>query len=68
VVLELLDMFDTVGRKSGKRAPSTIRHVRPHVRTRSYFKDGRALAGKHCYYEKDGAESESTLFDLSVAK
>jgi DNA (cytosine-5)-methyltransferase 1 len=29
--------------------PSQIRHLRPHVRTRSWWRNGKALAGSHSY-------------------
>lgn len=44
----------------------TIQHIRPHVRTRTYFKDGEAFAGNHCYYQdkKNSAagKSQQNLF------
>ncbi len=40
---------------------SRIEHVRPHVRTRSFWRDGVALAGDHDYYAKSISESEAAL-------
>ena len=31
----------------------TETHLRPHVRTRSFWKNGKALAGSHSYYEDE---------------
>ena len=36
---------------------SKVIHIRPHVRTKSYWKNGQALAGDFCYYEDDESES-----------
>ena len=57
VVIELLERIALISRKAGKTQPSTIQHIRPHVRTRSYFKSGRALAGKHGYYDEGSQDT-----------
>ena len=31
--------------------PSSIRHIRPHVRTRKFWRNGEAFAGDHSYHE-----------------
>ena len=36
----------------------TETHLRPHVRTRQFWKDGKALAGSHSYYDDEVAELE----------
>jgi hypothetical protein len=38
--------------RSGLKAARKIIHIRPHVRTKSYFKDGVALDGDTGYYGK----------------
>jgi DNA (cytosine-5)-methyltransferase 1 len=43
-----------------KPSPSRTIHLRPHVRTRSYFKGGEVKHGHVCYYDS-GAEDESQL-------
>ena len=50
-IRELLNRIE-IGEK-GKRPPldNRIVHLRPHVRTKSYFKDGQAFAGDQSYYE-----------------
>jgi len=37
---------------TGQSPPSRIVHLRPHVRTRTFWKDGEVFAGDHCYYAK----------------
>ncbi len=44
-----------------KPAPSKIIHLRPHVRTRSYFKDGAVKSGHIGYYE-NRVEPDNQLF------
>lgn len=39
-------------RAPGTNLPSTIRHIRPHVRTRSFWREGKALAGNHSYIQR----------------
>ena len=34
--------------------PSTIQHIRPHVRTRRFWRAGETFAGTHSYYEDAG--------------
>jgi DNA (cytosine-5)-methyltransferase 1 len=36
--------------------PSTVTHLRPHVRTRSFWRDGKALAGSHDYFAGRGSQ------------
>jgi DNA (cytosine-5)-methyltransferase 1 len=47
---------------SQKIKPSTIRHLRPHVRTRRYWHKGKALAGDFGYYEDDDENGQGELF------
>ena len=35
--------------------PSSIRHIRPHVRTRKFWRNGEAFAGDHSYHEPSAA-------------
>lgn len=65
-VLRLLtEISDNKLRARAPKLPSAIYHIRPHVRTRSFYKNGKALAGKHCYYEKPEGDgyNQGTLFD-----
>lgn len=40
---------DPDGKRAGHGPPSRVEHLRPHVRTRSWWRDGEALAGSHSY-------------------
>jgi DNA (cytosine-5)-methyltransferase 1 len=45
----------------GAAPPSRVVHLRPHVRTRSFWKDGKALAGDgNSYYEANRADPAQT--------
>lgn len=37
---------------------SRVVHLRPHVRTRTYYKDGQAFAGNHSYYDRPDNEPQ----------
>jgi DNA (cytosine-5)-methyltransferase 1 len=39
----------------------SIEHLRPHVRTRTFFKNGKSYAGDVCYYEEDEEEMTPQL-------
>jgi DNA (cytosine-5)-methyltransferase 1 len=46
-----------------------IIHIRPHVRTRTFYKNGTAYAGNHCYYsEAESANDDIQLSCLSRVK
>lgn len=62
-IKDLLLRAEECGEKqsSGKLIESTIQHLRPHVRTRTFWKNGEAFAGDHDYYEETG-ETQLTLF------
>jgi DNA (cytosine-5)-methyltransferase 1 len=46
----------------------SIIHVRPHVRTRSYFKDGEVINGHTGYYDRSKASSDPRQLMLDVAE
>ncbi len=48
-------------KSSTTMSASAIHHLRPHVRTRTFWKNGEAFAGDHDYYEHSG-EVQATLF------
>lgn len=50
VVSELLGTIAAGRASQSEAAPSRIVHVRPHVRTRQFWKDGVAIAGDVGYY------------------
>jgi DNA (cytosine-5)-methyltransferase 1 len=49
-------------------APSTILHLRPHVRTRRFWHKGKALARDHCYVngDLDGAAEDTRQVALAA--
>lgn len=71
------DLLGNVARRSAdtiQQPPSgMVRHLRPHVRTRTFWKNGTVFAGRHSYYaghDGDGAATGGagpTLFDQPVA-
>ncbi|MFM8333091.1 MAG: DNA cytosine methyltransferase [Candidatus Methylumidiphilus sp.] len=69
VLQRLLQASDTLPPQSGKPATSgRIIHIRPHVRTRSYFKDGEAVGGHTGYYDRQTPEDRQLLLELEVAE
>lgn len=47
----LLNQIETKKQKLKPLIPSVIKHLRPHVRTRTFYRGGKVYAGDHCYYE-----------------
>jgi len=41
------------GERDDNAAQSRIVHLRPHVRTRIFWKGGQVFAGDHSYYDED---------------
>jgi DNA (cytosine-5)-methyltransferase 1 len=67
VVKALLKTISERGRTpAGKPIPSEVTHLRPHVRTRTFWKKGEAFAGDHSYYDDEGegeGSRQPSLFD-----
>lgn len=68
VIRDLLSKINDA--EPGKaRIPSRVEHIRPHVRTRTFWKAGQAFSGDHGYYDEDDEElptpgnRQPTLFD-----
>lgn len=53
VILNLLDKISTEGKAKDPKCSHTITHLRPHVRTRTFWKDGESFAGDKGYYDTD---------------
>lgn len=53
VVIEMLQSLQNGKTHSTDLPPSQIVHLRPHVRTRTYYKDGQAFAGSQGYYDRN---------------
>lgn len=47
---------DVDGQKRARHLPSRVEHLRPHVRTRSWWRNGEALAGDHSYIRDVGRD------------
>jgi DNA (cytosine-5)-methyltransferase 1 len=61
VIRGLLERIN-LGEKSEVIVQNNIRHIRPHVRTKTYFKDGKAFSGNSNYYTRDEVSESSRLF------
>ncbi len=48
--------------------PSEIVHLRPHVRTRVFWKKGTAYAGDHGYYDGRSEDSEGLISAINPSK
>jgi DNA (cytosine-5)-methyltransferase 1 len=64
VVDSLLDEIEEKGVYAPSLGQSTMTHVRPHVRTRTFFRAGRVFAGSHSYYGEEAGQM--LLFDTST--
>ena len=52
----LFARIDAGERDTAKCLEAQIVHLRPHVRTRSFWKNGKALAGSFSYYDSEDGE------------
>lgn len=68
VLQQMLQATETLPPLTGKSASSgRIIHIRPHVRTRSYFKDGEVICGHAGYYDhcKTPVEDKQLMLDIA---
>lgn len=72
VILKMLEAIAKGVKPNGKLMPSRVEHIRPHVRTRTFWKAGQAFAGARGYYDDDDDNDDNevgsgnyqrTLFD-----
>jgi len=69
VLQRLLHASETQSPLTGKPASSgRIVHVRPHVRTRSYFKDGEVIKAHTGYYDRHQPSDEDAQLTLDIAE
>lgn len=69
VLQRLLQKSETSSPIKGKPLNSgRIIHVRPHVRTRSYFKDGEVIDGHTGYYERRTSSDDQMQLLLEAAE
>lgn len=61
VIKELLEQIDVGGKAKNALCSHTITHLRPHVRTRTFWKDGESFSGDKSYYDEKTAEPEKQL-------
>ncbi len=61
VILKLLDKINSEGKAKNPKCGHTITHLRPHVRTRTFWKDGESFAGDKCYYDSEAEEKQLEL-------
>jgi DNA (cytosine-5)-methyltransferase 1 len=65
VVQQLLKTSETTTPMKGKpKISGRIIHVRPHVRTRSYFKGGEVIDGHTGYYDRKSSSDDQMLLTL----
>jgi DNA (cytosine-5)-methyltransferase 1 len=67
--IEVRKLFERISkrdRESVKLPAYQVVHVRPHVRTRTYWRDGLAFAGDHSYYDGD-QEMRTRQLQLPIA-
>lgn len=51
VVKKMIEIINTNGKAINPICSYTITHIRPHVRTRTFWKGGSSFSGDKCYYE-----------------
>ena len=69
VLKRLLQSSEVMSPLKGKPVSSgQIVHIRPHVRTRSYFKDGEVIDGHIGYYDRRYASKEKIQLTLDLAE
>lgn len=67
-VKELLQKVSETGDSLENHPQHTIIHVRPHVRTRTFYKNGQVFAGSKSYYEREEQDNEQpSLFEREEA-
>lgn len=62
VIMRLLNRIYAKEASNKPLLENQIIHIRPHVRTRTFYKNGTAYAGNHCYY----SEAESANDDIQL--
>lgn len=68
VIARLLNRISSEEAPNNFLPENQVIHIRPHVRTRTFYKNGTAYAGNHCYYsetESVNNEIQLKLFEQS---
>jgi DNA (cytosine-5)-methyltransferase 1 len=69
VLQKLLQASETVSPIKGSPSCSgRIIHIRPHVRTRSYFKDGEVIEGHTGYYHGSQSKNDQMQLPFNIAE
>lgn len=61
VILDLINKIEKNGKAKKPSCTYSIEHVRPHVRTRTFWKNGLSYAGDVDYYENEDETQPSQL-------
>lgn len=61
VIAKLLDRIVREGKAVDPKCGHTVTHLRPHVRTRTFWKDGESFSGDKCYYDSEIEEKQLDL-------
>lgn len=64
----ILDLLAKIRRSGVSKSPvcgHTITHIRPHVRTRTFWKNGESFSGDVSYYQKPDSEAQLELALIS---
>lgn len=61
VLKELLQKIEKFGMSQEPKCSHTIQHLRPHVRTRVFWKNGQSFAGDFDYYDAEPHENVKQL-------
>lgn len=65
-LMQILKKIEEQGKSKQGQCESSITHIRPHIRTRTFWKNGRPYAGSTDYYDRNPAETSSQAeLDLS---
>jgi DNA (cytosine-5)-methyltransferase 1 len=67
VLKDLLRKIEEKGHAKNPECGHTVTHLRPHVRTRTFWKNGKSFSGDKCYYEKQKEEEKQLELTLSVS-
>jgi DNA (cytosine-5)-methyltransferase 1 len=64
VIMRLLNRIDAKEEADKLLPKNQVIHIRPHVRTRTFYKKGTVYAGNHCYYADDESSNNEVQLKL----
>lgn len=65
VIMKLLTTIERDGKAKSYHCGHTINHIRPHVRTRTFWKNGESFSGDVSYYQNDEDTCDEDQLDLA---